>query len=155
MYCILSHDRVVFLQLNSIRSIFSVLGSDVSAGSSKTTVFVLCALKNYLDSVAFLRHFILSFPKRSANVVELVDFKNVEFSNFPKFHHLPYYSLSNSGKMKASSGLGSFISFSISSLFLGAKSDNSSFPSSVIRMQSSIRTAIPHHFSSQGAPSGM
>lgn len=68
VYGILSHDRVVFLQLNSIRSVFSVLGGNVPACAWQTTVFVLCALKNYLDSISFLRHFILSFPKRSANV---------------------------------------------------------------------------------------
>ena len=59
------------------------------------------------------------------------------------------------GSDKASKTLFSFISASISEDFLGASADKFTGPFLVIKISSSIRTAIPHHFLSQSLPTGI
>ena len=49
---------VVFLQLQTLWCVFLVLGGNVTAGTSLTSCFVLCALENYLNPVSFLSHFL-------------------------------------------------------------------------------------------------
>jgi len=53
MYGYFAHVWVVFLQLDTLRSIFLVFGGDVTTHASYTAAFLLCALKDYLNTVSF------------------------------------------------------------------------------------------------------
>jgi len=50
-------DRIVFLKLQTIWSVFLVLGCDVAGSTGHTTSFMLCALQDHLNTVSFLCHF--------------------------------------------------------------------------------------------------
>ena len=53
---VLFKNWIVFLQFNSFRSVFTVFGGDVTAHAGHPAVFVLGALQNNLDPIAFLSH---------------------------------------------------------------------------------------------------
>lgn len=56
MYRHLFQNRVEFLQLHSIRRILFILGSDISWSPRLSTVLMLGALQNHLNSISFLCH---------------------------------------------------------------------------------------------------
>lgn len=47
------HDGVVFFQLHTVRGVFAVFLRNVARGAGETAVFVLRALKDNLNAVAF------------------------------------------------------------------------------------------------------
>jgi len=49
-------NAIVLFQFDTLRSIFLVLGSDITGSAGHTTVLVLCAFQNYLYPVTFLSH---------------------------------------------------------------------------------------------------
>ncbi len=50
---VFTHDGVVFFQLHAVRRIFTVFLRHVTRSSGQAAVFVLSALQNDLDTVAF------------------------------------------------------------------------------------------------------
>jgi len=52
----LLEDRVVLFQLDALRGVLAVFGGDVTAHAGHPAVFVLGALQNNLDPIAFLSH---------------------------------------------------------------------------------------------------
>ena len=49
----LTHDGVVFFQLQTIRRVFAVFFGHVTGRAGQAAVFVLRAFQNHLDAVAF------------------------------------------------------------------------------------------------------
>jgi hypothetical protein len=49
-------DRIVLFLLQTIRSVFAILGCDITAGARHARLFVLGALHNHLNSISFLCH---------------------------------------------------------------------------------------------------
>ena len=52
---------IILLNLQSIRSIFSILRCNITRGSWFTRLFVLCSLQDNLNSISFLCHFLSIF----------------------------------------------------------------------------------------------
>lgn len=69
MSCYSLQDRIVLLKLDPVRSILLVLGGNIPRCSGHTAVLVLGALKDHLDSVAFLSNFFRFYYIRAANVL--------------------------------------------------------------------------------------
>ena len=67
-------NRIVLLQLETLGSVLPVLGGNVAGSAGHATIFVLCALHDYLYAIAFLCHEIC-FEKRSAKVREFLFFR--------------------------------------------------------------------------------
>jgi hypothetical protein len=57
--------RVVLFQLQALRSVFLVLGGDVTAGAGLSTVFVFSAFQDNLNTISFLGHFLKNLMFRS------------------------------------------------------------------------------------------
>ncbi len=47
---------IKFLNLHAVRCVLFILGRDVTRGSGHAALFVLCALQNHLDTIAFFSH---------------------------------------------------------------------------------------------------
>ncbi len=198
MYGNFLHERIELLHLQTLRSVLSVFGSDIPRHARYAGVFLLSALQNHLNSIAFsfLCHrevdfylglqiyepspvitnaFLLFYfgyhavcaktPALSHSSTlkrrALVPFGPVFQKMAPKLllrlalaahRRCTYF---NSGSLKLSSGLGLAMAASMSLTERGAPADRFSQPLSVMSTSSSMRTPMPHHFLSQGLPSGM
>ena len=49
-------NRIILLELHPLGGVLTILCSDVPGCTGHATVFVLCALHDYLDAIAFLCH---------------------------------------------------------------------------------------------------
>ena len=56
MHCHPLEDGVIFLDLQTVRRVFFILGGNIPGSSGHTRLLMLCAFQYYLYSVAFFCH---------------------------------------------------------------------------------------------------